>query len=103
MPQINNVIVHNVNNQMQWVTNHQASFAGANWVACNAGPANQPPAGFLNNAHHYQVHGIRIDGMGGYVSNPLPLSDQSDPPHVYVFAPPPPPPPGNNGHAAPAA
>tara|TARA_R110000868_G_scaffold4656_24_gene29026 strand:+ start:147 stop:458 length:312 start_codon:yes stop_codon:yes gene_type:complete len=86
MPQINNVVVHNLNNGMQWVTQHQASFAGPDWVACNAIPQSPPPGGFLNNLHHYQVHGLRLDGMGGYISNALPLSNLSDPPLVFVFA-----------------
>lgn len=103
MPQIHHVVVHNLTNGMQWVTQHQASFAGGNWVACNAIPQNPPPGGFLNNQHTYQVNGIQVNGMGGYISNVLVTSNLSDPPLVFVFAAPPPPPVPNNNGAAPAA
>lgn len=105
MPQIHSVVVHNLNNGMQWVTQHQASFAGPDWVACNAIPQNPPPGGFLNNNHNYQVNGIQVDGMGGFISNVLVESNLSDPPLVFVFTAPPPPQPApiNNGGAAPAA
>jgi hypothetical protein len=92
MPQIHQVSVRNIDLNVTWHPDQQATapdlpLPPTYTVYVHATPNNKPPVGFLENSkHRFVVRGRYFASEQAFVSNNLRWDEaQSERPRVYVF------------------